>query len=83
MTSKLISQLFGPLPKGWCNYFYWFSVFFFITFVSALAAMFVLTIIEFKKINGMVILNWGIILLNSFVGYLANRIFYSMCIKSL
>jgi hypothetical protein len=83
MNSNFISRFFEPLPKGWCNYFYYFSVFFFIVFVSSLASMIVNMVIKFKQINIYTILNWSIILLNSFVGYLVNRIFYSMCIKSL
>ncbi len=82
-SNSFANKYFGPLPKEWCTYFYVLSVFFFIIFSASLAAVIVTMITSFSKINLHIATNWAVILLNSFIAYYINRLFYSMCINSL
>ena len=77
------NKYFGPLSKKWCNYFYFFSVFFFVLFFVSLVGILFTIIMQYKKINFMIITNFIIILVNTFIGYFVNRLLYSVCVSSL
>jgi len=82
-SNSFANKYFGPLPKEWCTYFYVLSVFFFIVFLAILVAVVITIITSFSKINLHIATNLAVILLNSFIAYFINRLFYSMCINSL
>lgn len=82
-SNSFANKYFGPLSKEWCTYFYVLSIFFFIVFLAILVAVVVTIITSFSKINLHIATNLAVILLNSFIAYFINRLFYSMCINSL
>ena len=82
-STSFANKYFGPLPKEWCTYFYVLSIVFFFIFAFTLVSILYTMITGFSKINLHIATNWVVILLNSFIAYYINRLFYSMCIKSL
>ena len=80
---SFFNKYFRPLSKKWCNYFYFFSVFFFVLFCFSLVGMLFTIILKYKKINFMIIINFILILMNAFIGYFVNRLLYSVCVSSL
>ena len=82
-STSFANKYFGPLPKEWCTYFYVLSIVFFFIFAFTLVSILYTMITGFNKINLHIVTNWAVILLNSFIAYYINRLFYSMCIKSL
>ena len=72
-----MTDLFGPLDKKWCNYFYILSIISFILFVLTLIHVIYSAIKLPKKINLFGKLS---IILSPFVLYFQSRLFYSMCI---
>ncbi len=82
-STSFANKYFGPLPKEWCTYFYVLSIIFFFIFAFTLVSILYTMITGFSKINLHIVTNWAVILLNSFIAYYINRLFYSMCIKSL
>ena len=83
-------NLFTPLDKSYCNYFYYMSVFSFFIFCGLLIiGIFGLYSVLFKKIKSELHLHISTIsliinlMISSLLAYLVNRILYSMCIKSL
>lgn len=80
---SLSNTYFGPLSKKWCNYFYFFSVFFFVVFSISLILMIGTLVMNYKKVNITIILNAVLLLFNSFIVYFVNRLLYSVCVNSL
>ena len=79
--SSISDQLFGALPKEYCMYFYYLSVFGFIfmaiTLVTALSLM-------FSKPQGKKFAVGAVMaVLGYAVFYFQNRLLYSMCVHSL
>jgi hypothetical protein len=82
-------NLFTPLDKKYCNYFYYMSVIsfviFFILFVVGIMAL-VGSLIK-KKLFSLdmlnIVMHSSSLIISTFLAYLVNRIMYSMCIKSL
>ena len=81
--SSFVDMYFGPLNKDSCIYFFVMSVIFFIFLVIALFAQFFVIIKSYKVLNFNLILNAGLVSINLFLIYYVNRIFYTMCNKSL
>ena len=76
MNDFSAGNLFSPLGRQWCAYFYWLTVFAFILFVIALANTSVLVLKgKAKMVNGL------IALLTPFLLYFNNRLLYTMCVK--
>ncbi len=69
-------NLFDPLGKEYCDYFYYLSVISFIIF--ALALLSILFTDQLKNENFMTIM---LILLQPFTMYFQSRLFYSMCLR--
>ncbi len=80
--SNFVNKFFGPLPKDYCNYFFYMSVFFFIVLTSSLASMGVMFITNYKSINLRVLMQWMYLLVNALLAYYVNRMLYSICINS-
>ena len=69
-------NLFEPLGKEYCDYFYYLSVISFIIFVLALLS--VLLTDQLKNENFMTTM---LIVLQPFTMYFQSRLFYSMCLR--
>ena len=78
-----MDKYFGPLPREYCVYFYALSIACGIIFVSSILSITYFMVIHFKKVNMMFIVNSSLILLNTFLAYLANRLLHTMCVKSI
>jgi hypothetical protein len=81
--ASFMDQYFGPLPREYCVYFYFFSIFFGIGFVFSVISIAYFMITHIKQVNTMFIVNSIFILFNSFLAYLANRLLHTMCVKSI
>ncbi len=78
-----MNNYFGPLPREYCVYFYFLSIIFGITFVLSVISIAYFMIMHFKKVNVMFISNSFLLLTNTFLAYIANRLLHTMCIKSI
>ena len=76
-------DLFSPLTnKKYCNYFYFFSVFSFILMVIFIIII-LLAILRFrKKMNYSIIMHLTTMIINTFLLYFSNRLWYSMCVNN-
>lgn len=83
MSVSFMNQYFGPLPREFCVYFYALSILFAIMFVSSLLSIAYFMITHIKKVNAMFIINSLLVLLNTFLAYLVNRLLHTMCVKSI
>lgn len=81
--NNFMNSYFGPLGKEYCVYFYIWSIFFGILFVSSFISIITFIVMHHKKVDLMFIGNSCIILLNLFIVYLSNRLLHTMCIKSI
>jgi hypothetical protein len=81
MTS-FMNNYFGPLPREYCVYFYVLSIIFGITFVLSAISIAYFMIMHFKKVNAMFVSNSFLVLINTFLAYIANRLLHTMCVKS-
>ena len=78
-----MNQVFGPLGKDSCMYFYFFSVFFYITFILAVVGAVWYIVTKYKSLNNMHIINFVFAIVNSFLAYFVNRLLHTMCVRSL
>lgn len=81
--SNFMNQVFGPLGKDSCMYFYFFSVFFYITFILAVVGAVWYIVTKYKSLNNMHIINFVFAIVNSFLAYFVNRLLHTMCVRSL
>ena len=87
--NSLMNMWFGPLPPVWCDYFYILAVIFAILFVVSVIAFIIMIIVNlthFRKPNAfnmMVIINGIVVIINTFLAYLANRLLFTMCTRTL
>ena len=72
-------DLFSPLPKEYCYYFYYLSIFGFIFLILSIVSFG--WIIINKKKGYDYILKTVMITLGYFIFYFQNRLLYSMCSK--
>jgi hypothetical protein len=81
--SKFIDMYFGPLNKDACAYFFILSFIFFVFLIVALFMQIIFVVKNYKIVNFKLIVNAGLLLINLFLIYFVNRLFYTMCNKSL
>ena len=81
--SNFMDKYFGPLPREYCVYFYFLSIIFGLFFVSSALSIAYFMIMHFKKVNTMFVINSLMILFNTFLAYIANRLLHTMCVKSI
>jgi hypothetical protein len=81
--SKFIDMYFGPLNKDACTYFFILSFIFFVFLIVALFMQIIFVVKNYKIVNFKLIVNAGLLLINLFLIYFVNRLFYTMCNKSL
>lgn len=78
-----LKDLFIPLDKKYCIYFYYISVISFGFFILILLTTIWCLAFETKKINLIFCMNSVSLMISTFLGYFVNRLMYSMCVKSL
>ena len=83
MSVSLMDKYFGPLPREYCAYFYVLSIASGIIFVSSILSITYFMVNHIKKVDMMFIVNSSLILVNTFLAYLANRLLHTMCVKSI
>ncbi len=80
--SNFMNQVFGPLGKDSCVYFYFFSIFFYITFILAVVGAGWYLVTKYNKLNSMHMINLAFAIVNSFLAYFVNRLLHTMCVRS-
>lgn len=83
MNSSLIHTLFGPLDSRYCMYFYIVMILFFISFAFAVLYEIYFIAKNSKNITSTKIYMAIVLIFNTFLAYFVNRLFYTMCSKSL
>ena len=78
-----MTTFFGPLSKDSCLYFYILTILCFISLVIVLLTEIYFIIMHYNKLNLKAFQRWVLILCNVFIAYFVNRLFYTMCAKSL
>ena len=76
-----VSNLFAPLGKEYCLYFYYMSVIGLLSFVAAIVSMLYLLIK--KKLDTYSTINSITLLVSTILSYFVNRLMYTMCAASL
>jgi hypothetical protein len=78
-----MNSYFGPLGQEYCVYFYALSIIFGITFLFSAISIASFIVMHHKKVDVMFIVNAALVLFNSFLAYLANRLLHTMCVKTI
>ena len=81
--SDFMSNYFGPLSKDYCMYFYLMSIIFFVIMVLGIIGVIFAMINKPKQINVMFFINSAMLLMNSVLAYLVNRLLHTMCANSI
>ena len=81
--ANLMSSFFGPLDKSACVYFLIVSVIFFIGLVFLFITELLFLMKNSNRVDFRMITTGVLILFNIFLAYFVNRMFYSMCTRSL
>ena len=76
---NMLQSLFGPLDAFHCNYFYYMSIFFF-AILCFTAFNLAKKVFSGKKVA---VQEMVIVLLQPFLLYFINRLYFSMCVGSL
>ena len=83
MYNDLMRTFFGPLSKDSCLYFFILTVICFVTLVFVLLTELYFIVMNYNKLNLKTLQHGVLILCNVFIAYFVNRLFYTMCAKSL
>lgn len=78
-----MNKYFGPLPREYCVYFYILSVMFGVIFVSSAVSIAYFMVTHYNKVNTTFVINSLMILLNTFLAYVVNRLLHTMCVKAI
>jgi hypothetical protein len=84
--SNFVNTYFGPLSPDSCYYFLFVSIIFFIVLVLVLFSeiIYIFSILHSgKKFDYRILTKGLLILFNIFIAYFVNRLFYTMCSRSL
>lgn len=84
--NSVLNNLFGPLPKEYCNYFYIISIFFYVVLISFIILSLGYLIKNYNNLKDIkfILLIYGIqVIVSLFLSYFVNRLLYSMCVNSL
>ena len=74
---------FGPLGKEYCVYFYVLSIISGNTFAISVVSVVWYAVMHMNKINTMFVVNAALVIFNTFLAYIANRLLHTMCIRAL
>ncbi len=80
--NDLMDYFFGPLPKEYCLYYYYLTIFSAITFMLTFFS-FSMVLMKSKKIKSNALLSMLSVLISLFIGYFTSRLLYTMCVKAL
>jgi len=80
---NFLKDLFTPLDKKYCNYFYYISVITYCFFIFMVLLFAWSLVFNYKKMDLYICLNSISIIMSFFLSYFVNRLMYSMCVKSL
>lgn len=69
--------------KRFCNYYYFYTLFFGIILILSLISSVGFILFNLSKLKGMMVFNMLMLNLNIFLAYFANRLLYTMCVRSL
>ena len=78
-----LENLFTPLDKKYCIYFYYISIISFSFFVLIILSTTWCLAFQTKKINFIFCMNAFSIMISTFLSYFVNRLMYSMCVRSM
>jgi hypothetical protein len=78
-----LKDLFTPLDKKYCNYFYYISVITYCLFILLLLLFIWSLVFNYKKLDSYICINYISIIISTFLSYFVNRLMYSMCVKTL
>jgi hypothetical protein len=81
--ASFMNNYFGPLPREYCVYFYALSIFFGVLFVFSTISIASFMVLHLKQVNTMFVVNSLLVLFNTLLGYIANRLLHTMCVKSI
>ena len=77
-----MDNLFGPLGKEFCIYYYVLSILSFISFIIATFFILFKIVKNPKSVNSDFLFKSGLIILYTIIPYYINRLLYTMCINS-
>ena len=77
-----MNSYFGPLGREYCVYFYALSIIFGVTFLFSAISIASFIVLHHKKVDAMFLANSTLVLFNTFLAYLANRLLHTMCVKT-
>lgn len=80
---NFMNTYFGPLGKEYCVYFYALSIITGFTFAISLISVVTYMVMHFSKVNTMFIANSALIVFNTFLAYISNRLLHTMCVRAL
>ena len=79
--NDFMNTIFGPMHQDYCLYFYYLSLFWFITLIGSIMTM--IHAATSKKRGSMFYLNSATVLIVYGVFYFQNRLLHTMCVNSL
>lgn len=79
----LLNKYFGPLPREYCVYFYILTIIFGVMFVISAVVITYFMVVHYKKVNTIFVVNSLMVLFNTLLAYIANRLLHTMCVKSI
>lgn len=80
---NFMNDYFGPLGQEYCMYFYVLSIIAGVTFALSVVSVVSYGVMHYNKINSMFVVNSVLVLFNTFLAYIANRLLHTMCVKSI
>ena len=80
---NFMNDYFGPLGQEYCMYFYVLSIIAGVSFALSAVSVVSYAVMHYNKINSMFVINSVLVLFNTFLAYIANRLLHTMCVKSI
>ena len=81
MPSSLNDQLFGPLPKQYCELFYYMSISSFVFLTMVVISTIGMSLTK-RQSSGFYVQSFMFAIIYA-IGYLQTRLLYTMCVHSL
>ena len=81
--NNFMNDYFGPLGQEYCVYFYVLSIIAGVSFVLSAVSVVSYAVMHYSKLNSMFVVNSVLVLFNTFLAYIANRLLHTMCVKSI
>lgn len=78
-NTEMFNNVFSPLGKDYCNYFFYLSIINFMLLIYILLSALYVFVYDKKKDT---IFQIVLVALPTFLGYFTNRLLYSMCVGS-